>query len=665
MDFPHDSAHPVSSLPPIDFQAELNEDQYAAVTAEFGPALVLAGAGSGKTRTLTYRVAYLLQQGMRPGEILLLTFTNKAAREMLHRVEDLTGVPAHRFWGGTFHHIGQKILRIHGELIGLGRNYTILDAGDAEALMSDTVKEVDGGFFRDKANPKAKVLGEMYSMARNTRLSPPAAIARYYPHLVSVTDQAARFFAAYQKRKLEQQVVDYDDLLEYLLLLLQDHEEVRTYYQHRFSYLLVDEYQDTNVLQAQIVDLIGAHHRVMAVGDDAQCIYSWRGADFTNILTFPDRHPGTKIYKIEINYRSTPEILDFANGILLSQEPGAGFKKELRAARSSSLRPFIVPAMDGREQADFIIKRLSGLLDQGYNLSDVAILYRAHYQSLDVQMELSRQGIPFQITSGIRFFEQAHIRDLVAQLRFAYNPKDLISFQRVAALLPKVGPKTAIKLHGLATDLAAKKKVSIIEGLLEESVKKKVPAAAIEEWPSLIWSLRDMAEGIRDRSPAEVVQIGMDSWYGDYLRGAYNNYPSRLDDLKSLVGFADRFEEMQDLLAQLVLLNAETTDRSVDTEEHRIRLTTVHQAKGLEFPIVFIVGLGDGLFPLRRAIEAGELEEERRLFYVAVTRAKDELYLCYPRIATNGPPVGLKPSRFLQEIPDHLYEMLRLQGRRW
>jgi len=665
MDFSLDSTPSLSSFPPIDFRAELNDEQFAAVTAPPGPALVLAGAGSGKTRTLTFRVAWLLQEGFRPSDILLLTFTNKAAKEMLHRVEDLTGVPAQRFWGGTFHHVGQKILRIHGEVLGLSRNYTILDASDAESFMNETVKALDPGFFKDKANPKARVLGDIHSMARNTRLSTAEAIRRYYPYLEDVTERATRFFEAYQKRKLEQQVTDYDDLLEYLLLLLQRHEDVRTSYQNRFRYILVDEYQDTNVLQAEIVDLLGAHHRVMAVGDDAQCIYSWRGADFTNIITFSDRHPGTNLYKIETNYRSTPEILGLANGVLLNQAPGVGFAKELRAARGSQTLPYVVPSVDAREQAEFIIKRISGLLDEGRDLCDIAVLYRAHYQSLDLQMELSRQGIPFQITSGIRFFEQAHIRDLVAQLRFAYNQKDVTSFQRISSLLPKVGEKTALKLHGIATEVAARKKLSLVDALLDESVQKKVPAAAREEWPKLIWSLHDMADALTNRTPAEVVQIGIDSWYGDYVRGAYNNYPTRIDDLKSLVGFAGRFEEMQELLAQLVLLNSETTDRGVEGENDKLRLTTVHQAKGLEFPIVFLIGLGDGLFPLRRAIEEGDVEEERRLFYVAVTRARDELYLCYPRITSNGPPMGLKPSRFLQELPDNLYEVIRLQRRSW
>ncbi len=665
MNFSLDSRRSFPPLPSIDFRAELNDEQYAAVTAPPGPALVLAGAGSGKTRTLTFRVAWLLNEGFRAGEILLLTFTNKAAREMLGRVEELTGVPAHRFWGGTFHHIGQKILRIHGELVGLGNQYTILDASDAESFIGETVRQLSPAFFKDKANPKARLLGEIFSMARNTCVELPAAIERFYPHLRYVTDDAVRFFEACQKRKLEQQVADYDDLLEYLLRLLEEHEDVRKYFQERFRYILVDEYQDTNHLQARIVDLFAAHHQVMAVGDDAQCIYTWRGADVTNILTFPDRHPGTKIYKIEVNYRSTPEILDFANGILVTQPAGTGFRKELRAARPGDCRPYVIPAIDTREQAELIISRIGALLEEGFQPSDIAVLYRAHYQAVDLQMELSRRQIPFQITSGIRFFEQAHIRDLTAQLRFAYNPKDTMSFQRVSSLLPKIGEKTSQKLYRLAAESAEQKGVAIVEAMLDPAIVKKVPAAAREEWPKLIWSLRDMADACSTKTPAEVVRLGLDAWYGDYVRGAFSNYLSRIDDLESLIAFASKFETMQELLAQLVLLNSETSSDSTEEDRERLRLTTVHQAKGLEFPVVFLIGVADGLFPIRRAIEAGDIEEERRLFYVAVTRAKDQLYLAYPKLLDQGAPVRLQPSVFLRELPEHLYETVQINRSRW
>ncbi|MFI5335498.1 MAG: ATP-dependent helicase [Opitutales bacterium] len=670
---PSDSGPPPEALakdgnpavPPIDFKGALNEEQYEAVTAPPGPMLVLAGAGSGKTRTLTYRVAWLLSQGVRPHEILLLTFTNKAAKEMLHRVEDLTGIAGHRFWGGTFHHIGHKVLRIHGDAIGLPRSFTILDADEADGFLRDTVEESDKVFFKDKIHPRPGVLFEIISYARNTQRTLADVIAANYPQHEEITGRVTAFAAAYRERKRRQAVLDYDDLLEYWLELLKGAPDVAAYFSHRFHHVLVDEYQDTNVIQSQIVDLMGAHHRVMAVGDDAQCIYTWRGANFENILTFPDRHPGTQIHRIETNYRSTPEILAFANGVLAAQPKGRHFDKELKAARSSGEQPYLVQTMDSREQAAFVCQRLKGLHDEGRSLSDVAVLYRAHFQALDMQLELSRLGVPYVITSGVRFFEQAHVRDLVAMLRFVYNPTDSMAWQRVAILLPKVGDKGATKLYHLALDQARATQKDYVDALASPAVAAKVPAGAKEEWPKLMASLVQVADAMRTSNPSHTVEIAIEGWYGDYLKGAYANYQSRMDDLKSLIGFASRYDEMQDLLAQIVLLNSETSDRSVDPEADALRLTTVHQAKGLEYGVVFIIGLADGQFPLRRAIEADDVEEERRLFYVAVTRAKDELYLCYPRVNTKGgPQMLMPPSRFIQECSDTLYQQLRIK-RSW
>ena len=658
------AGHPV--VPPIDFRASLNDEQFAAVTAPPGPMLVLAGAGSGKTRTLTYRVAYLLSQGVRAHEILLLTFTNKAAKEMLHRVEDLTGIPGSKFWGGTFHHLGHKVLRIHGEAIGLPRSFTILDADEADGFLRDTVEETDKIFFKDKTHPRAGVLFEIISFARNTQRTLADVVAANYPQHEELTERIATFAKIYRERKRKQCVVDYDDLLEYWLELLQNAPDVLAYLSTRFRHVLVDEYQDTNTLQSQIIDLLaGRHHCVMAVGDDAQCIYTWRGANFENILTFPDRHPGTSIYRIETNYRSTPEILEFANGVLAAQPKGRHFDKILKAARPSGEQPFLVQTMDSREQAAFVCQRLKGLHDEGRSLSDVAVLYRAHFQALDMQLELSRLGVPYVITSGVRFFEQAHIRDLVAMLRFVYNPTDSMAWQRIAVLLPKVGDKGAQKLYGLAMDQARATQKNYLDALASPEVAAKVPAGAKDEWPKLMASLLQIADTMRHMKPHNAVEVAIDGWYGDYVKGAFANYQSRMDDLKSLIGFAGRYEEMQDLLAQIVLLNSETSDRSADPDQDALRLTTVHQAKGLEYGVVFIIGLADGQFPLRRAIEAGDVEEERRLFYVAVTRAKDELYLCYPRVnSKGGPQMMMQMSRFLQETPDTLYQQLRIK-RSW
>ena len=650
------------AVPPIDFRAQLNDEQYAAVTAAPGPLLVLAGAGSGKTRTLTYRVAWLLSQGVRPGEILLLTFTNKAAKEMLHRVQDLTGVEPGRFWGGTFHGIGHRALRMHGEAIGLGRGFTILDADEAEGLLRDAVEESDRGFFKDKTHPRPGPLHEMISLSRNTRGSLPETITRFFPQHEELVERVGVFAGKYAEKKKAAKVLDYDDLLEFWLDLLQKSPETAAYFQHRFRHVLVDEYQDTNRLQAEIVDLIGGHHQVMVVGDDAQCIYSWRGASVENILTFPDRHPQTQIHRIETNYRSTPQILALANGVLLAQPKGRHFDKELKPFRANSEKPYFVQAMDGREQAQFIVSRLRGLLDSGCELRDIAVLYRAHFQALDLQLELSRLQIPYHITSGVRFFEQAHVRDLVALLRFVFNPSDVSAWQRMVILLPKIGEKAAQKIYHAALDHARLLRKDFLDVLETDDVLSKVPKDAKEEWPRLVASLQQVAEAMRATKPAEAVDLAIDGWYGDYLKGAYANYASRLDDLKSMVGFAGRFEDTAEMLAQIMLLNSETSDRSVDPDADALRLTTVHQAKGLEFAIVFVIGLGEGMFPLRRAIEGGDIEEERRLFYVAVTRARDELYLCFPMVNTKGGPAMLmQPSRFISELSSDLYQPLKLK----
>ena len=650
-----------SPFPPIDFKAELNDEQYAAVTAPPGPALVLAGAGSGKTRTLTYRVAYLLHEGVQPYEILLLTFTNKASREMLERVEDLTGVSRRHLWGGTFHSIAQRILRVHGELVGLKRHYTILDEGEAETILKNVIQSIDPKFIKTKNNPKPKVIANLISYARNTCREPREEAEERYPFLDGMADKIDQFHKAYMKAKLEQQVVDYDDLLEYLLKLLREQPEIRQQYQDRFKHILVDEFQDTNRLQSDIVDQLAGHHQVMAVGDDAQCIYTWRGADFNNIMEFDERHPGAEIHKIETNYRSSPEILTFANAVLSAQPAGLGYSKELRPIKPSRERPYFVPVMDTRGQAKFIIERIEGLVDEGRDLSDIAVLYRAHFQAMDLQMELTRLNIDYQITSGVRFFEQAHIKDFTAQLRFASNPADVSAFARFTTLLPKVGPKTAERLHKFTRDRAAKLEKNFCDVLTSEEVLKKVPNDAKEEWPSLAETIRELAAALTEQSPEELVQLALDGWYSNYIREIYPNWTDRADDLQSLVSFASRYETMEELLAQLVLLASESNERTPEEQQNCLRLTTIHQAKGLEFPVVFVIGLADGTFPLKRAIDEQNLEEERRLFYVAVTRAEEELYMSYPMLNQQGNQVmRLNPSRFIREVDPSRYETLRV-----
>ncbi|MFA6959157.1 MAG: ATP-dependent helicase [Opitutaceae bacterium] len=653
-----------SGVPPIDFRASLNDEQYAAVTAEPGPLLILAGAGSGKTRTLTYRVAYLLSKGVRPSEILLLTFTNKAAKEMLHRVHDLTGVEPGRFWGGTFHSIGNRALRIYGDAIGLPKNFTILDADESESLLKQVVETENKLFFKDKTNPKPGPLFNVLSLARNTQKPIGETVERYFPQYSEIKMMLPPFAAAYAEKKRAQDVLDYDDLLELWLELLKKAPDVAAYFAKRFRHILVDEYQDTNTIQSQIVDALAGHHQVMAVGDDAQCIYSWRGADFENLMTFEDRHPGTVIHRIETNYRSTPQILQLANGVLQAQPKGRHFDKELRAARKNGQKPLVVQAIDDREQADFILKRTRSLIeDDGVAPGEIAILYRSHFHALEIQLAFSRAGIPYQITSGVKFFERQHVKDLVAFVQFVANPRNESAWQRIAVLLPKVGDKGAQKIYAAALDHAKLMRRDFIDALATDDVKTKVSKDAKDEWASFCASLKQIDDVMRTGKPESVLSTAIDGWYSDYMKGEYADYIDRMEELKALIGFASRFDDIAEMLSQISLMNGETSEKHVDVPPDTVKLTTVHQSKGLEFDVVFVIGVADGMFPGRRAIEADDVEEERRLFYVAVTRAKNELYICYPKVATRAGPGGmlLTPSRFITELDTSLYEPLRIK----
>ena len=658
------SPTPAKNETKIDFKAELNADQFEAVTAQFGPALVLAGAGSGKTRTLTYRVAYLLTEGVNPEEILLLTFTNKASKQMLDRVEELTGVGSHRFLGGTFHHVGGQVLRLFGDSIGLPRNYTILDDADSDALLSEVIRDLDPDFFKSKENPKAKPIKGLISYSRNVMVPVEEVAKGRYPSNVELLAKIEAFKRAYQDAKISRGLADYDDLLVLWLEVLETNPEASKYYQDRFSHILVDEYQDVNTLQAKIVDKIGINHQIMAVGDDAQCIYTWRGADIDQILGFPERHPGTKIYKIETNYRSSPEILKFANGILQNRKTSDSFTKTLKPSQPHQDLPVVVPTIDTYQQANFVLSKIEQLIDNGISYHNIAILYRAHYHAMELQVELSRRDIPFVITSGLRFFEQAHVKDLVAQLRFVVNPKDLTAFYRFTCLLPKVGEKTAGKLLNIAEQISEKKSIKIINALSEDEVIKKVPNDAKEDWIGLVETLQSVDQLKATASPSKVVDEAVNGWYNEYLHATYDNWPRREEDLDSLVEFASKYENLAEMLAQLILLSSESGDRVIRPGESCLRLSTIHQSKGLEFPHVFIIGLADGLFPNKRAIDGeGDLEEERRLFYVASTRAEKSLHLVFPMLSSqNGTQIRMMQSRFLKELPQTGYELYNVHA---
>jgi len=648
----------------IDYARELNEQQCAAVTAPPGPALVIAGAGSGKTRTLTYRVAYLLEQGIPPDRILLLTFTNKAAGEMMRRVTDLLGHELASLWGGTFHSIGNRILRQHAASLGYQRDFTIMDRDDAKHLISTCIAESNIDVKATRF-PKAEVLGDIFSLAVNKQSSVAEIIGTEFGYFETLAPQIEDVWKRYVIRKQATNAMDFDDLLVLWLKLLNDHAEVREHYQRRFQFILVDEYQDTNKLQSDLIDLLGArHHNVMVVGDDAQSIYAWRGANFQNILKFPDRYPGAKIYKIETNYRSTPEILTLANAAIAANVQQ--FAKELTPARKSGAKPVLVACQDASQQAAFVAQRVLELRDEGIDLNKMAVLYRSHFHALELQLELTRRNIPFSITSGIRFFEQAHIKDVTAYLKLVTNSRDELSFKRLVLLLPGIGGKGADKLwREFAAQSPLRNPNSPIAAALQ-SCAKLVPKKASLAWAQFTTTISQLEAPNVRQSAARMVPLVLEAGYDDYLKENFANYRTRMDDLKQLAAFAQQFETVDEFLTQMALLtNVEAEDEPAGSDGEKIRLSTIHQAKGLEFDVVFVIMLCDGLFPSARSLETAEgEEEERRLFYVAVTRAKNELYLNYPLIRAGFGNAGAtmqQPSRFLDEIPKELLEEWNLR----
>jgi len=646
----------------IDYEAELNDAQRAAVTALPGPALVIAGAGSGKTRTLTYRVAYLLEQGVPADRILLLTFTNKAAKEMMGRVTDLIGQDMSELWGGTFHSIGHRVLRRHAETLGFNRSFTIQDREDAKGLVNACVAEAEIDVKATRF-PKPDVVGDIGSLAINKQQTVREVIEDRYPWFEPLSAQIEDVLTRYTARKQAQGLMDFDDLLVLWLKLLKEHEEVRELYQKRFQFVLVDEYQDTNQLQAELIDLLGERYKnVMVVGDDSQSIYSWRGANYENIIEFPKRYPKAQVYKIETNYRSTPEILQLANAAIAANT--RQFAKELAASRGPGEKPVLAVCSAADEQAAFVAQRALELREEGIELNDMAVLYRSHFHALEMQLELTRRNIPFSITSGIRFFEQAHIKDVTSYLKWLANPRDEQAFKRLALMLPGVGGKTAMKLwdqfltaHTDTTPMA-----ETLQRCAAVPKKAKVPWAQFSATVSQLESEPVIGDA------GKMIELIVEAGYDAYVEANYDKAPQRLDDIEQLGVFARQYETLETFLAELALLtNVEAEQDRAEEDDEKIRLSTIHQAKGLEFKVVFVVMLCDGMFPSNRSLDSldGE-EEERRLFYVAITRAQDELYLSYPMIRTvaggSSDDMIQQPSRFLNELPGDLVDEWKLSN---
>src|SRR5947207_6794893 len=545
----------------IDYAAELNEQQLAAVTAPPGPLLVIAGAGSGKTRTLTYRVAYLLENGVDARNILLLTFTNKAARQMLDRVSNLLPVDAAGIWGGTFHSIGNRMLRRHGSALGYSSGFTIMDREDQKDLIA-TVVASSGIDPKEMRFPKADVLTDIFSFVVNTERPIEELLAEKFPYFLPLLEQIKDVQARYERKKKATNSVDFDDLLEKTLRMLLEHEHIARVYRRQFQFILVDEYQDTNKIQADFIDVLAREHQnVMVVGDDAQSIYSWRGANFQNILEFPKRYPDAQVFKIELNYRSVPEILQVANAAIAANVKQ--FRKELAATRpSNSFRPAVVALNDGSEQAQFVAQRILELRDEGIELDEIAVLYRAHYHAIELQLELSRRGIPYLITSGVRFFEQAHVKDVTSFVRFVANPRDEVAFKRMVKLLPGIGNKSADN-HWRAWEAGLNKRGEITSWG-ERLLAMPVGARSKKSWEQLAHTLDEIAPGGQANPPSEMITSIVEAIYDDYAKANFTNYELRREDLNQLAAFARQFKDVNEFLSQLALISNIDAEPALD-----------------------------------------------------------------------------------------------------
>ncbi len=639
-----------------DFSKLLNPEQFAAATAGDGPLLVLAAAGTGKTRTLVHRVAYLVEQGVPADRILLLTFTNRAAREMLDRAMKVVGDEAGAIWSGTFHSICARFLRRYCTFLGYQPQFTIIDEEDQKKLLNEIIKKT----VKDpKSFVKKEIVAKMISEAANESKDLALIAQRWQSKEAGIdVEDILKVAATYEKRKKELNAMDFDDLLVNGLKLLKTQDRVREMFQEHFLYILVDEYQDTNGLQAEFTDILAAKHRnIMAVGDDFQCIYTWRGAQIENILNFPERWEGCKIVKLERNYRSVPSILKVANCVM--KDAAESFEKQLKPIREEfGMRPALYTVFDGRTQAAEILKRVQIMRENGYRYSDMAILYRSHYQSIELQMTLTRQGVPFRITSGVGVFEQVHIKDVLAYLRLLLSATDELSFMRFISLLPSVGEKTAVGIWqkmGRRFDCHSPEDLEKLGGFLGARSKPV--------WPALAHCFMKSAANLKHNEIGRLLGDFLDFFYSDYLKKNFDeaNANDREQDVRELANQIAAAEGgLGGFLADVALYtNLDARKNNLHTDS--LTLSTVHQAKGMEWPVVYIPWCTEGKFPSSMARKEGRMSEERRLFYVAVTRAKDNLFLYAPetQMSSEGNVMPAERSIFIKEIPRELMEERR------
>jgi DNA helicase-2/ATP-dependent DNA helicase PcrA len=646
----------------VQFAADLNQAQHSASTAPDGFNLILAGPGSGKTRVITYRVAYLIARGVPAESILLVTFTRRAARDMVSRLEALVGPRAANVWAGTFHHIGNRLLRRSAKVLGFGENYTILDGEDQLDLVRLAMEDA-GLVGTGKMTPKPASVQHTLSFAFNVRRPLKEVILERNPDWQEWVPNLEAAQLAYARRKKAANCMDYDDLLGQWARLLDEFPDQKAMQARMFQHLLIDEMQDTNTVQVTLIETLAREGsgNLTAVGDDAQSIYRFRGANYDNILKFPERNPGTTIFRLETNYRSSPEIIAFTNASIAHN--ASGFPKTLISARGKGSKPLIVQASDAHEEADFLAQQILELRDEGLSLSRMAVLYRNHHDSILLQAELVSRGVPYTVRSGLRFFEQAHIKDVLAYCRILANPRDEPAWRRLLLLLPGIGPAKGSAICSRLIEAP-----DPLAALATAETMALVPAKSKGFFAGFVADLRKVEKAKPESNPALAIAAILQGGYPDTVRARYERPDNRIADIEQLAVLASRYDSMERLIADLMLAGDVYGVDGLDTDdstEHLV-LSTIHQAKGLEWSRVFVPRLVDESFPSARSLgEAGGEDEERRIFYVAVTRAMDELYLTYPLTLPRGPkgPTQVtRPSRFITEVDESLYEQATLES---
>ncbi|MCS6988040.1 MAG: ATP-dependent helicase [Chloroherpetonaceae bacterium] len=649
-----DAPQPMASSAPPNlekYRKELNAAQFEAVTTTEGALLVVAGAGTGKTKTLTYRVGYLIESGVAPQSILLLTFTRRAAEEMLNRAATVVDARCARVEGGTFHAYAHKLLRQYGAAINLAENFIVLDQADAEDAI-EIVRTALGFHKKEKRFPKKNALLRIVSAAANKQLPIERIVETSYPQFFPILDDIQRLADAYRDYKRANSLLDYDDLLAELKRLLTEREALRQTIASQLRYVMVDEYQDTNLVQADLVALLSSvHGNVMAVGDDAQSIYSFRGANFRNILDFPKRFPNAKIIKLEENYRSTERILALTN-VVINQAKEKFAKNLYTTLKLGGEFPAIVAAPDERYQSRFVAQRILELREEGVPLHRIAVLMRNGRDSYDLEIELKKRNLPFVKYGGQKIIEAAHIKDFVAHLRILYNPRDALSWNRALRLLEGIGPKTTQELVAWIKTAPNPYRIETANVSPRYADSLRRLGTLLGELSQKLFPLSSLAESLWD-------------YYKPILRRVYyEDFPKREKDLENFLGIVANYDSLATLLSDLALepidLSAMETKATVK-DEAPLTLSTIHSAKGLEWQVVFLINALDGVIPSRYAVgETESLDEELRLLYVALTRARDLLYICYPVICNGAEDYFGNPSRFLQALPEDLYEKLLL-----